>query len=119
MKVLGFGVMVALVIPLASASLATEPPHGAPPPNGRSLAPLDTEAFRTRYGQEALFRLRLGVEAVPATGTLAPPGASCGAMGWGTSAEHGRFEADLAAGRYFQAGQGLGAWKNRTGPCPP
>jgi hypothetical protein len=40
-------------------------------------------------------------------------------MGWGMSPEHGRFEADLAAGRFFQAGQALGAWQNRTGPCPP
>ncbi len=105
--------------PLQAAPAAAEPSHGAPPPNGRSLAPLDTESIRTRYGQEALFRLRLGVEAVPAAGARPPTGVPCGAMAWGTSPEHGRFEADLAAGRYFQAGQALGAWQNRTGPCPP
>jgi len=39
-------------------------------------------------------------------------------MGWDSSPEHGRFEADLATGRYFQAGQSLGGWQRRTGGCP-
>ena len=32
-------------------------------PQPSSLAPVETEAFRQRYGQEALFRLKLGVDA--------------------------------------------------------
>jgi hypothetical protein len=44
--------------------LAGSPGRAAKPaePSAASLAPVDRELLRERYGQEALFRLRLGVD---------------------------------------------------------
>lgn len=78
-----------------------------PPPLllAADLAPVDTESFRSRYGQEALFRFDLGVEA-------APPG-PCGAptTTWNGSPQQARMEAALGAGLWYEAGQALGQWQ--------
>ncbi len=90
-----------------------------------SLQPLDVERFRAQYGQDALFRLRLGVDAA-----LAPiPGASgaddvavtpaclAQAQSWNASAEQRQFNQALEQRRYIDAGKALGHWQRRHGFC--
>lgn len=80
---------------------------------GSTLAPLDVEALRQRYGQEALFRLRLGVEAARDDGRSCAPSA----QGWIGSPQQQQLEAELAAGRPYRAGQLLGAWQQHEQRC--
>ena len=80
-------------------------------PQPSSLAPVETEAFRQRYGQEALFRLKLGVDA----GERAPgpvPGrtVACEA-GWAQSPQGRAFAAAVAREQWYGAGEQLGAWR--------
>ncbi|MFZ0409177.1 MAG: hypothetical protein WAM11_13860 [Cyanobium sp.] len=109
-----------------------------------SLLPLDAEGFRARYGQEALFRLRLGVDSAPRSGPAAassgavraagsrPPGPcpapafqapaweapNWEAPNWKASAEQRQFHQAVEHQRFFEAGQILGLWQFRHGACP-
>ncbi len=103
-------------------------------PGGRlradSLAPLDVERFRAQYGQDALFRLRLGVDAASAptpgasgadVAAVAPPcpvPSPAQAPSWAESAEQRQFNQALEQRRYFDAGKVLGRWQRRHGACP-
>ena len=95
------------------------------PLRAASLQPLDVEGFRARYGQEALFRLRLGVDAAiaPSPGAAGgggdgrPPG-PCEARTWAESAEQRQYTQAVEQQRYFDAGQALGRWQRRQGSCP-
>lgn len=84
-------------------------------PGASSLAPLEIETFRQRYGQEALFRLKLGVEAgersTPGKETPAP---NCG-RGWSGSAQEQQFEAALKREQWYGAGEVLGLWRRQCG----
>ena len=113
-------------LPWAGLPLAIEPVSAGPLPAG-SLLPLEAEAFRARYGQEALFRLRLGVDASldPAAGSPgevpgAQPGRSgpCPPSGWAASPERRQFDQAVEQQRYYAAGQVLGLWQRRHGACP-
>jgi hypothetical protein len=103
--------------PLVGDAIQGDATPSDPTRDGRSLAPIDGEAFRTRYGQEALFRLRLGVDAVRDVGNPHPAAAACPPFGWSESPERARYEGEVAAGRYFLAGQSLGAWQFRVKGC--
>lgn len=79
-----------------------------------ALAPVDPELIRSSYGQEALFRFELGVDA--GLGTEAPKNCPGPHQGWGASAERQAMEAALKRGQFFEAGKELGAWQ-KTGQC--
>lgn len=84
-------------------------------PRPASLAPVDTEAFRQRYGQEALFRLKLGVESgersrVPVSG----PTGTC-EVGWSNAPQARVFQEALAQKRWYDAGEALGGWRRQCG----
>ena len=120
-----FGLCLAC-LPWAGLLLAMVPVAARPLPAG-SLLPLEPEAFRARYGQEALFRLRLGVDASlsppassPGVVSGAQPAASgpCPPSGWAASAERRQFDQALEQHRYYAAGQVLGLWQRRHGACP-
>jgi hypothetical protein len=77
------------------------------------LAPLDVEAFRSRYGQAALFRLRLGIDSIPdPDGVCSVP-----APMWGESAERPLYDHALVEGSYFLAGQIVAGWRHRAARC--
>jgi hypothetical protein len=84
-------------------------------PQPSSLAPVETEAFRERYGQEALFRLKLGVEAGERSAAPLPgPAVACEA-GWPSSPQGRAFQAALARQQWYGAGEALGAWRRQCG----
>ncbi|MEB3333112.1 MAG: hypothetical protein VKI83_11545 [Synechococcaceae cyanobacterium] len=83
-----------------------------------SLAPIDVEPFRERYGQEALFRLRLGQEAASDAGALCVPPPPA----WLQSSQYRSFERLLASAQPYEAGRQLGAWQlwqRRCGASAP
>jgi hypothetical protein len=84
-------------------------------PQPSSLAPVDVEGFRQRYGQEALFRLKLGVEA--GERSAAGPSGAAGrcAEGWTNSAQGRAFQAALAREQWYAAGEALGLWRRHCG----
>ncbi len=87
-------------------------------PGNGSLAPIDREAFRQQYGQESLFRLRLGVDAAeqpPKTGATPQP---CPAATWAGSLQKQRYDAALSLRKYYAAGEALGEWR-RLCPARP
>jgi hypothetical protein len=113
-------------LPWAGLLLAMEPLSAAQLPAG-SLLPLEAEAFRARYGQEALFRLRLGVDAAPSPSTDSPgvvagdqpaPAGPCPPSGWAASAERRQFDQAVEQSRFYAAGQVLGLWQRRHAACP-
>lgn len=81
--------------------------------SGTSLAPVNVDQFRERYGQEALFRLRLGVDSAP------DPGASCTPPppAWPESIQFREYERQLAAGAPYEAGRQLGGWQRWQRRC--
>jgi hypothetical protein len=103
------GLTAVLLLSLPPGSQADE--QGAPAAS--SLAPLDVEAFRSRYGQAALFRLRLGIDSTP------DPGGACAgpAPAWGESAERPRYDQALAEGSYYRAGQIFAGWRHLAARC--
>jgi hypothetical protein len=76
-------------------------------PVARALAPLDGEWVRSTYGQEALFRLRLGVEAARDDGAPCPATTPV----WSGSAQEAVLQRQLRDGRPYAAGLILGAWQ--------
>jgi len=99
----------------SAAALAQAAEHAAPL-GQRSLAPLDVEAFRQRYGQQPLFRLRLGADAAFAASA---GGSACAGFvaDWLRSPQHGEFERALSAEQPFLAGQALGRWQRLASQC--
>jgi len=103
------GVVLALLSPAVVRA------EGIVEPNTSSLAPIDREAFRQQYGQEGLFRLRLGVDAAeqpPKAGTGTQP---CPAATWAGSPQQQRYDAALSQRKYYAAGEALGEWRRL---CP-
>jgi hypothetical protein len=97
--------------------------EGIVEPGNGSLAPVDREAFRQQYGQEGLFRLRLGVEAAeqPPKAGAAGAGAlpqSCPAVSWAGSLQKQRYDTALSLRKYYAAGEALGEWR-RLCPARP
>jgi hypothetical protein len=102
---------------VAMPLLAGGPWRAAEPaePSAASLAPVDRELLRERYGQEALFRLRLGVDAGERD-TGSPGGTrTCPSRLWSDSPQQRRYAAALSAGQFFAAGQALGQWRRLCG----
>ncbi len=84
-------------------------------PQPASLAPVETEAFRERYGQEALFRLKLGVESGERSRAAgSAPAATC-ETGWANSPQSRSFQAALSRKQWYDAGEALGAWRRQCG----
>lgn len=94
-------------------ALITSAAWGGSVPVDRSLTPLKVEWVRTTYGQEALFRMRLGID------SARDDGASCPAKSlvWSGSAQEGLLERQLRDGRPYAAGLILGAWQLRQQRC--
>ena len=112
------GLAAALVLLLPSAGQA----EGIVEPGNGSLAPIDREAFRQQYGQESLFRLRLGVDAAeqPAkagagAGSTPQP---CPAASWAGSLQKQRYDAAMSQRKFYVAGEALGEWR-RLCPARP
>ncbi|MBM5822339.1 MAG: hypothetical protein FJ082_07770 [Cyanobacteria bacterium K_Offshore_surface_m2_011] len=106
---------LALLVPSILPSIGRA--EGIVEPNTSSLAPIDREAFRQQYGQEGLFRLRLGVEAAEQA-TKAGAGAApqpCPAATWTGSPQKQRYDAALSLRKYYAAGEALGEWRRL---CP-
>lgn len=103
--------------PSQAGSGADTPAIREPMPSAASLAPVDTEAFRERYGTMGLFRLRLGVDAAatPAAKDAAP--LPCPPPPWSESTEHEAFTKALAASRFHDAGKALGRWRRWSAAC--
>ena len=97
--------------------LAGGPLRAAEPaePSAASLAPVDRELLRERYGQEALFRLRLGVDAGERDAGSAGGTRSCPVRLWSDSPQQRGYAAALSAGQFFAAGQALGQWRRLCG----
>ena len=89
------------------------------PLRAQLLLPVDGERFRGQYGQEALFRLRLGVDAGSVTPTGASPPARCPAPDWDGSAEQHQYNQALKQGSSFEAGKALGRWQRQQSLCRP
>lgn len=107
---------LALLVP--SVFPPTVRAQGIVEPNNGSLAPIDREAFRQQYGQEGLFRLRLGVDAAeqPPKAGAAPQ--SCPAANWAGSVQKQRYDAALSLRKFYAAGEALGEWR-RLCPARP
>ncbi len=91
-------------------------------PDNGSLAPIDREAFRQQYGQEGLFRLRLGVDAAEqspkagaGSGSTAQP---CPAATWTGSLQKQRYDAAMSQRKFYAAGEALGEWRQLCAPTP-
>lgn len=107
---------IALVGLLAALVAAPQSPvlvEGKDVPATSSLAPIDLEGFRTRYGQKAFFRFSLGVDAAPV------PGIACAGPVpvWDNSALRKNNERALAEGGYFLAGEAFGDWQRLASHC--
>lgn len=85
-------------------------------PGPSSLAPVEVEAFRERYGQEALFRLKLGVEAGEAAGHGRDMSGTVCSGGWAGSRQQQQFEGALQRKQWFDAGEILGGWRRQCSP---
>ena len=97
--------------------LAGGPGRAAEPaePSAASLAPVDRELLRERYGQEALFRLRLGVDWGERDAGSPGGTRTCPSRLWSDSSQQRRYGAALSAGQFFEAGQALGQWRRLCG----
>jgi hypothetical protein len=110
----GLALVVQSVVPAVSQA------QGIAEPDSGSLAPIDREAFRQQYGQEGLFRLRLGVDAAqqpPKAGAVTAP-QSCPAATWASAPQKQRYDAALSLRKYYAAGEALGEWR-RLCPARP
>jgi hypothetical protein len=89
--------------------------EGIVEPDSKSLAPIDREAFRLQYGQDGLFRLRLGVDAAEQSREVGGAPQPCPAPSWNGSPQKQRYDTALSRRQYFLAGQALGEWRRL---CP-
>jgi hypothetical protein len=87
-------------------------------PNNGSLAPIDREAFRQQYGQEGLFRLRLGVDAAEGTSTAGAAPQPCPSSSWNSSLQKQRYDTALGRRQYYLAGEALGEWRRLCAARP-
>jgi hypothetical protein len=108
----GIGVGLALLFPAVGQA------GGIVEPDSGSLAPIDREAFRQQYGQEGLFRLRLGVDAAERTSTAGAAPQPCPSPSWNSSLQKQRYVTALGRRQYFLAGEALGEWR-RLCPARP
>lgn len=83
-----------------------------------SLAPIDREAFRSQYGQEALFRLRLGVDAADPIRDGKASAEPCPSPSWSESPQKQRYDAALRGKQFYGAGVALGEWRRWCAPRP-
>ncbi len=104
---------LALLVPSIVPSIGRA--EGIAEPNNGSLAPIDREAFRQEYGQEGLFRLRLGVDAAEQPPRAGATPQSCPAATWAGSPQKQRYDAALSLRKYYAAGEALGEWRRL---CP-
>jgi hypothetical protein len=109
------GLTVVLGLPPGGGKAQVEAVDGPRTPEPSTLAPVDREVFRQRYGEEALFRLKLGVE----SGERAPA-SRLGATGmcgdsWASSPQARAFQAALERKRWYDAGEELGMWRRQCG----
>jgi hypothetical protein len=108
----GLAAVLALLVPSMARA------QGIVEPGNSSLAPIDREAFRQQYGQEGLFRLRLGVDAAeqpPKAGAAPQP---CPAANWAGSLQKQRYDAAMGLRKFYAAGEALGEWR-RLCPARP
>ncbi|MCP9833721.1 MULTISPECIES: hypothetical protein [unclassified Cyanobium] len=108
----GLAVLVSFVVPSIGRA------QGIVEPGNSSLAPIDREAFRQQYGQESLFRLRLGVEAAEQTPKAGASPQSCPAASWAGSMQKQSYDTALSLRKYYAAGEALGEWR-RLCPARP
>lgn len=87
-------------------------------PDGATLAPIDREAFRQQYGQEGLFRLRLGVDAAERSSEVGATPQPCPSSSWNVSLQKQRYDKALSHRQYYLAGKALGEWR-RLCPARP
>ena len=108
----GLALLVQSIVPSVGRA------EGIVEPGNSSLAPIDREVFRQQYGQEGLFRLRLGVDAAeqPPKAGAAPQ--SCPAASWAGSVQKQRYDAAMSLRKYYAAGEALGEWR-RLCPARP
>ncbi len=92
--------------------------QGIVEPNNSSLAPIDREAFRQQYGQEGLFRLRLGVDAAEQPAKAGATPQPCPAATWAGSVQKQRYDAAMGLRKFYAAGEALGEWR-RLCPATP
>ena len=92
--------------------------QGIVEPGNSSLAPIDREAFRQQYGQEGLFRLRLGVDAAEQPPKAAAAPQSCPAASWNSSPQKQRYDEAMGLRKFYAAGEALGEWR-RLCPARP
>ncbi|MCT0208593.1 hypothetical protein [Synechococcus sp. CS-1332] len=105
----GLALSLALLVPaIGRAEGIVEPGNG-------SLAPIDREAFRQQYGQEGLFRLRLGLEAAERTSAAGAAPQPCPAAAWAGSLQKQHYDAAMSLRKYYAAGEALGEWRRL---CP-
>jgi len=99
--------------PLRAGSVIPESPSSG------SLLPLDADTFRAQYGQEAIFRFRLGVDAAlaPSPAAEAAPPPACPAPDWEASLERRQYSQTLEQRRFYEAGQALGRWQRQQTFC--
>ena len=108
----GLAAVLALLVPSMGRA------QGILEPGNSSLAPIDREAFRQQYGQEGLFRLRLGVDAAEQPPNAAAAPQSCPAASWNSSPQKQRYDAAMGLRKYYAAGEALGEWR-RLCPATP
>jgi hypothetical protein len=108
----GLTAVLALLVPSIAQA------EGIVEPGNSSLAPIDREAFRQQYGQEGLFRLRLGVDAAEQPAKAGGAAQSCPAATWAGSVQKQRYDAAMGLRKYFAAGEALGEWR-RLCPARP
>ena len=109
----GLAAALALLVPAGGQA------EGIVEPDNDSLAPIDREAFRQQYGQEGLFRLRLGLDAAEQSPKAGAGAGStpqpCPAATWTGSPQKQRYDAALSLRKYYAAGEALGEWRRL---CP-
>ena len=108
----GIGVGLTLLFPAIGQA------GGIVEPNNGSLAPIDREAFRQQYGQEGLFRLRLGVDAAEGTSTAGAAPQPCPSSSWNSSLQKQRYDTALGRRQYYLAGEALGEWRRLCAARP-
>lgn len=109
---------LALVVPWGGQPCGATPLKPLLTPNPSSLAPIDKEAFIQRYGDEALFRLQLGVEGGERSDPKGGGTAPCQG-GWQGSEQEQRFQAAVNRKQWYAAGEIVGIWRRQCAGLAP